>query len=78
VLDEFYQQFSKNACGVSAVTGDGIPDFWRVVQQAAKVDFAEDYIEDLKHRIQEQDAKKKAMARMSVKKFQRDVDNENE
>lgn len=76
VLDEFYQQFSKNACGVSAVTGDGISDFWRVVEQAAKVDFTQDYLEDLKHRIEEQEAKKKAMARMDVKRFQRDVASE--
>jgi hypothetical protein len=77
MLDEFYHQFSKNACGVSAVTGDGIPDFWRVVEQAASVDF-EDYVEDLKDRIQEQDAKKTAMARMNAKRLQRDMDNEND
>ena len=72
VLDEFYTAFEKNAVGVSAVTGDGIPDFWRVVEQAASVDF-EDYVEDLKHRISEQEAKKLAMARMSVKRMQRDM-----
>jgi GTPase SAR1 family protein len=77
VLDEFYQQFSKNACGVSAVTGDGIDNFWKVVQEAATVDFG-DYVEDLKHRIQEQDAKKRAMARASAKRLQREIDNDNQ
>eukprot|EP00980_Cylindrotheca_fusiformis_P002699 scaffold627_cov125-Cylindrotheca_fusiformis.AAC.16 len=76
VLDEFYQQFQNNACGVSAMTGDGIDDFWRVVEQAADTDFA-DYIDDLKHRIEEQEAKQKAMARASVKRFQRDTEAEN-
>ena len=76
VLDEFYHQFQNNACGVSAMTGDGIDDFWRVVEQAASTDFA-DYIDDLRHRIEEQQAKKKAMARASVNRFQRDVDNDN-
>jgi GTPase SAR1 family protein len=76
VLDEFYSQFLKNAVGVSAVTGDGIPEFWSVVEEAASVDFG-DYVEDLKHRIQEQEAKKMAMARANAKKFQRDVDQDN-
>jgi len=76
VLDEFYTEFSKNACGVSAVTGDGIEDFWRVVRQAADVDF-EEYIEDLKHRIEEQEAKRQAMSRVQARRLQRDVANDN-
>jgi len=75
-LDEFYTEFSKNACGVSAVTGDGIEDFWRVVKQAANEDFNE-YIEDLKHRIEEQEAKRKAMARVQARRLQQDVANDN-
>mmetsp|Transcript_4357 Transcript_4357/g.9791 ORF Transcript_4357/g.9791 Transcript_4357/m.9791 type:complete len:353 (+) Transcript_4357:87-1145(+) len=76
VLDEFYTEFSKNACGVSAITGDGIDDFWRVVRQAADVDFGE-YIEDLKHRIEEQEAKRQAMARVQARKLKRDVAKDN-
>lgn len=75
VLDEFYHSFEANAVGVSAVTGDGIQDFWKVIQQAATVDFG-DYVEDLKHRIAEQDAKKVAMARMGARRLQRDVEND--
>jgi hypothetical protein len=76
VLEEFYHAFEANAVGVSAVTGDGIDDFWRVIQRAAKVDFG-DYIEDLKHRIAEQEAKRLAMARMNARRLQHDVDNDN-
>lgn len=76
VLDEFYHSFEANAVGVSAVTGDGIEDFWKVIQQAAKVDFG-DYVEDLKHRIAEQDAKRVAMARVGAQRLQRDIDNDN-
>lgn len=77
VLDEFYNSFEANAVGVSAVTGDGIQDFWKVIQQAAKVDFG-DYVEDLKHRITEQEAKKTAMARMDARRLQRDVEDDND
>jgi GPN-loop GTPase len=72
VLDEFYTEFSKNAVGVSAVTGDGIDDFWKVIREAASTDFGE-YIEDLKHRIREQDAKRQAIARAQARRLQRDV-----
>lgn len=75
VLDEFYTEFSKNAVGVSAVTGDGIDDFWNVIKEAASTDFNE-YIEDLKHRIEEQEAKRQAMARVQARKLQRDVDSQ--
>jgi GPN-loop GTPase len=74
VLDEFYTEFSKNAVGLSAVTGDGIDNFWSVVRQAASADFGE-YIEDLKHRIREQEAKKQAIARAQAMRLQQDVQN---
>jgi GPN-loop GTPase len=74
MLDEFYTEFSKNAVGVSAVTGDGIDNFWSVVRQAASADFGE-YIEDLKHRIREQEAKKQAIARAQARRLQQDVQN---
>lgn len=76
VLDEFYTEFSKNACGVSAVTGDGVENFWKVIRQAANVDFDE-YIEDLKHRIEEQESKRQAMARVQARRLQRDVASDN-
>ncbi|KAL7575776.1 hypothetical protein ACA910_003106 [Epithemia clementina (nom. ined.)] len=71
VLDEFYSNFA-NAVGVSAVTGDGLNEFWETVQKAASQDFP-DYIEDLKLRIEEQSAKRKAVARSQVQRLQRDM-----
>jgi GPN-loop GTPase len=73
VLDDFYSNFA-NACGVSAYTGDGIDEFWKTVQKAATQDFAMDYIEDLKNRIEEQEARKSALSRVSVNRLQRDLD----
>ncbi|GKY93768.1 hypothetical protein MPSEU_000344000 [Mayamaea pseudoterrestris] len=72
VLDEFYSSFA-NACGVSAVTGDGIEQFWTTVQKAAKNDFAMDYVDDLKCRIEEQEARKRAVARAGLSRLQRDM-----
>jgi len=76
VLDEFYSNFA-NACGVSAVTGDGIDDFWKTVQKAAEQDFAMDYIDDLKNRVDEQAARRDAMARNSAQRLQRDLEESN-
>jgi GPN-loop GTPase len=73
VLDDFYSNFA-NACGVSAYTGDGIDEFWKTVQKAATQDFAMDYIEDLKNRIEEQEARKSALSRVSVERLQQDLD----
>jgi len=77
VLDEFYSNFA-NACGVSAVTGDGLDEFWETLQKAATQDFATDYVEDLKFRIEEQQVRRQAMARASVVRLQRDLDAEQE
>jgi GTPase SAR1 family protein len=77
VLDEFYSNFA-NAVGVSAVTGDGMDDFWNTIQKAAREDFATDYVEDLKNRIEEQTARKQALARSSIQRLQRDIDSKEE
>lgn len=74
-LDEFYSSFA-NACGVSAVTGNGMGEFWKTVKKAAEEDFALDYIEDLKSRIDEQQARNQAIARSDIRRLQRDLDQE--
>ena len=71
VLDEFYSNF-MNAVGVSAVTGDGLNEFWETIQKAASTDFV-DYVDDLKLRVEEQEAKRKAIARSQVQRLQRDI-----
>lgn len=73
VLEEFYTNFG-NACGVSAYTGDGIDDFWMTVQKAARQDFCLDYIDDLKNRIEEQQVRREALARISTQRMQRDLE----
>jgi GPN-loop GTPase len=71
VLDEFYSNFA-NAVGVSAVTGQGMAEFWDAVQTAATSDFDE-YVDDLKLRSEEQQARAQAVARQGVARLQRDL-----
>ncbi|KAI2488777.1 Conserved hypothetical ATP binding protein [Fragilaria crotonensis] len=73
VLDEFYRNL--HTCGVSAATGDGMDEFWKSVDAAAK-DFETDYIEDLKLRMQEQVARKNAIARLGIEKLKRDIEDD--
>jgi len=73
VLDEFYQTLHRVA--VSAVTGDGIVEFWDVVQKAAK-DFDEDYVGDLKCKVEEQKARQRAVARDGLNRLNKDIDDE--
>ena len=70
VLDEFYNHLHK--VGVSAATGEGVEEFWDVVQQAAE-DYEEGYLEDLKNRVEEQKAKERAMQRVGARKLVRDL-----
>ena len=73
VLDEFYTTLQR--VGVSAATGDGIDDFWNAVQKAC-VEFDDGYVADLKCRVEEQDARKKAIARDNVKRLAKDLKND--
>jgi hypothetical protein len=76
VLDEFYSTFA-HACGVSAVTGDGMKEFWETINNAATQDFVL-YVEDLKDRIEEQQVRQKALARSSVVRLQRDLEEQSD
>ncbi len=73
VLDEFYQTLHRVA--VSAATGDGITEFWDVVGKASH-DFEEDYVNDMKCRVEEQKAKQRALARDGLSRLQKDLDAE--
>ncbi len=70
VLDEFYTTLDR--VGVSAATGDGIEQFWNVVEKAAD-SFDEDYVSDLQCKVDEQNAKKRALARGSLRRMQKDL-----
>ncbi|GFH52996.1 ATP GTP binding protein [Chaetoceros tenuissimus] len=73
VLDEFYQTLHR--VSVSAATGDGIPLFWDVVQKAAD-DFEEDYVGDMKCRVEEQKARQRAIAKEGLNRLKKDIENE--
>jgi GTPase SAR1 family protein len=70
VLDEFYNHLHK--VGVSAATGEGVDEFWTVVEQAAE-DYEEGYLDDLKNRVEEQRVKERAMQRVGARKLMRDL-----
>lgn len=70
VLDEFYNHLHK--VGVSAATGEGVDEFWDVVQQATE-EYETGYLVDLKNRVEEQQAKERAMQRVGARKLVRDL-----
>jgi GPN-loop GTPase len=75
VLDEFYSGF-VHSVGVSAVTGDGMDQFWETVSRAASTDFVTDYIQDLRDRVEEQHVRQRAMARIQARRLRKDIENE--
>lgn len=70
VLDEFYSVLHH--CGVSAATGDGVSGFWDAVDRAAQ-DFEADYAADLRDRVEERKARRRAKARHDMKRLERDM-----
>ena len=70
VLDEFYSVLHH--CGVSAATGDGVSGFWDAVDRAAQ-DFEADYVADLRDRVEERKARRRAKARHDMKRLERDL-----
>ncbi|KAL7543900.1 hypothetical protein ACHAXR_013423 [Thalassiosira sp. AJA248-18] len=71
VLDEFYNHLHK--VGVSAATGDGVDEFWEVVQKAA-LEYEGGYLVDLKNRVDEQKAKERAQKRAGARRLARDLE----
>lgn len=70
VLDEFYS--ALHHCGVSAATGSGVDDFWAAVDRAAE-DFEADYVADLRDRVEERKARRRAKARHDMIRLARDI-----
>jgi len=74
VLDEFYSTtIAQHKVGISSITGEGINDFWTIVQQASN-DFDLEYVNDLKCRLQEQQVWKQAVARDSLGRLKEDIE----
>ncbi|KAL7465542.1 hypothetical protein ACHAXS_005870 [Conticribra weissflogii] len=73
VLDEFYNHLHN--VGVSAATGEGVEEFWEVVGKAAE-EYEEGYLVDLRNRVEEQEAKERAMRRVGARKLVRDLEND--
>ena len=69
VLDEFYNHLHK--VGVSAATGEGVDEFWKVVQVAAE-EYESGYLVDLKLRVEERMARENAMIRANERRYMLD------
>lgn len=70
VLEEFYNNL--RAVGVSAVTGQGMDDFFAAVQDAAK-EYEEEYKPELERVLKEREEKEAAKQRSHLQKLMKDM-----
>ncbi|KAI8941310.1 hypothetical protein NX059_002537 [Plenodomus lindquistii] len=70
VLEEFYKHLS--VVGVSAMTGDGVDDFFRGVNEKAE-EFERDYKPELERRRAEREAEKQATRQRELDKLMKDM-----
>ena len=70
MLDEFYCNLHR--CGISAATGEGVEEFWNTIKMAAK-EFTDEYVPDLKNRLEEINSRKKALAKNDLSRLQQDL-----
>lgn len=70
VLEEFYKHLS--VVGVSAMTGDGMDDFFRGVQEK-KEEFVRDYQPELERRRAERETQKEATRQRELDKMMKDM-----
>lgn len=69
VLDEFY--CTLECCGLSAITGEGVPDFFDRLGKA-KAEYFENYLPFLKGKIEERQKKEEEKTAMQLEKLAQD------
>jgi len=69
-MDEFYK--SLKSCGVSALTGDGIPEMLTKIDEAG-VDFKETFLPEIVRRLRAKAETERAKAAQSMTKLQADL-----
>ena len=68
-LSEFYK--SMKTCGVSALTGEGIPDMFAAIE-AAKVEFKETFVPEIARRLADKKQQEEVKREEDLKKLQED------